>query len=155
VLTIALAGAIAICAQSGDSPPSDAERRQALKSLSRVAPNVRWDINSLVVGDIACDGRSDQVYFGHAGDKIYVGLFRSRDKKPQVLEFRVGSGYQDAICKEPAELAIESLDYDLDYEVKGFQRSNVCKGLVLNDDACDPIHFFWNHSTRQLNWWRN
>jgi hypothetical protein len=81
MLTLALAGAIAICAQSGDGPPSDAQRRQALQSLSKAAPNVRWDINSMVVGDIACDGRSDQVYFGHAGDKIYVGLFRSRDKR--------------------------------------------------------------------------
>jgi len=76
-------------------------------------------------------------------------LFRARNKKPQILEFRVNGGYQDAICQEPAELSLESLDYDLDYEVKGFRKSGICKGLVLSDDACDPIHFFRNE------WWRN
>ena len=108
----------------------------------------------MVVGDIACDHRSDQAYFGRAPGKVYVGLFRARNKKPQILEFGVSGRYQNAICQAPGALAVESLEYELQ-EAEGFQRATVCKGLVLSDDACDPIHLFWNHASQLLNWWRN
>ncbi len=108
----------------------------------------------MVAGDIACDRRFDQAYLGHESGKVYVGLFRARNRKFSILEFGVSGRYQDAVCREPVELAIESLDYELD-QAPGFRRSGVCRGLVLSDDACDPIHLFWNQATRQLNWWRN
>jgi hypothetical protein len=107
-----------------------------------------------VRGDIACDGRTDQAYVGHANGKIYVGLYRARTGKVQVLEFGVDTGHQDAICQDPAKLAIEALDYDLGPEAPGFEKSKVCRGLILSDDVCDPLHFFWNHTTHLLNWWR-
>ena len=116
---------------------------------------MQWDKTSLITGDIACDGRTDQAYVGHAKGKIYVGLYRAQTAKVQILEFRVGGGYQDAICREPGKLAAEALDYDMDSDVEGYQKSKVCKGLILSDDACDALHFFWNHTTHLLNWWRN
>ena len=92
----------------------------ALRALSKTAPKVQWDKASMTVGDITCDGRADTVFFGHSGRKVYVGLFRASTRKVQVLEFRVGAGFQDAICQEPAHLALESLDYEMDSPVDGF-----------------------------------
>jgi hypothetical protein len=25
----------------------------------------------------------------------------------------------------------------------------------LSGGECDPIHIYWNHNTRRLEWWRN
>jgi hypothetical protein len=127
----------------------------ALRALSKTAPRVQWDKASMIVGDITCDGRPDTVFFGHSEGRISVGLFRASTGKAQVLQFRVGAAFQDAICREPAHLGLESLNYEMDSPVEGFQKSDRCKGLILDDDACDPLHFFWNHTTRELNWWRN
>ena len=33
-------------------------------------------------------------------------------QEPEVLDFAIDAGIQEAICQEPAKLAIESLDYD-------------------------------------------
>lgn len=123
--------------------------------LSKAAPDVRWDGASLVTGDVACDGRADQAYVGHANGKIYVGLYRAQTGNVQILEFHVDGGHQDAICREPGRLAVEALDYEMDSDVEGYEKSKVCKGLILSDDRCDALHFFWNHTTGLLNWWRH
>ena len=89
--------------------PSEKRRQPALRILSKAMPNVRWDSQSIVTEDIDCDGRSDQAYLGYEPGNIYVGLVRAADPKPQILEFRIGAGYQDAICTEPAKLGPELL----------------------------------------------
>ena len=154
VYLASLAVTMALGFASDGSQPSAERLRQALRTLARAAPNVHWDGKSMVAGDIACDGRLDPVYLGHSNGRIYVGFVRSANRKPEVLEFGVGPGHQAAICQEPAKLAVERLDYNLD-GAEGFRQSRICKGLVLDDDTCDSIHFFWNHATQHLNWWRN
>lgn len=142
--------------QSGGRQPSAAQRSQALRALSTAAPSVRWDSQSLVSGDIACDGLVDQVYIGHTADRIYIGFFRAATNKPEVLEFRLGGGYQDAVCDATAaKLEPYSLDHNPEPGVKGLQRSRTCNGLSLDDNACDPVNLFWNRTTKHLDWWRN
>ena len=130
------------------------EGLQAQQKLSAAMPAVRWIAKSVVVGDIACDRRADRAYLGRASGKIYVGLVRASTGQPEILEFGIDPSRQDGICALPAKLALESLDYDLN-EVKGFERSRICKGLVLTGGDCDPVHLFWNHVTKRLKWWRN
>ncbi len=151
-----LAVTVVLCCQSCKSHKfTNAERRQmGLQSLSKAAPHVQWDAKSVTSGAIACDGGRDNAYLGRGKGNVYVGLVRTTKDGPEILEFAVDPGRQDAICAEPATLAVESLDYDPEGDVAGFQRSKVCKGLVLNDSQCDPIHIFWNRSTRHLSWWR-
>ena len=142
-------------AQVADRPSANSQQRTALRLLATAAPDVQWDLSSLIRGDIACDGRSDQAYVGHAKSKIYVGLYRARTGKAQILEFHVDGIHQDAICRETAKLTVEALDYDPDLDLRGYEKSKICKGLILSDGACDPLHFFWNHATSMMNWWRN
>jgi hypothetical protein len=156
ILLVGLAGVIAMLGQTGSHPPSPAQRNQALLSLSTAAPDVHWDSRSLVAGDITCNGLIEQVYIGHTADRIYVGLFRAANKSPEILEFRLGGGYQDAVCDPmAAKLETYSLDHDQDHDLKGLRRSRTCKGLSLEDNSCDPINLYWNRTTQHLTWWRN
>jgi hypothetical protein len=154
-LCAGLVGIVALCDRvSAYQKPSSAKLAQtALRTLTKLRPDVHWDSKNLA-GDIACDGRSDQVCLGHSPGKVYVGFVRAADQKPDISEFQVSAGYQDAICEEPAALELESLDYDFD-PAEGFRRSRVCKGLVLSGGECDRIHLFRDHDAKRLKWWRN
>jgi hypothetical protein len=63
----------------------------------------------------------------------------------------------DFTCRGHRELAIENLNYDPKDEIgaalAGFQRSRVCKGLNIADNHKDSFHVYWNHESREFNWW--
>ncbi len=130
-----------------------------LRAVEAYAPDVKWQAISELAADLDCDGRPDHALLGRHSGNVYVGVVLSSERKPQVLGFAVDPGIQNAICAEPAVLSVESLDYDPPEEmgsiaVAGFRRSKRCKGLRLEGGECDSIHFFWNHKTRRLEWWR-
>jgi len=135
--------------------------RTALERLSEARPNVRWDAKSGLRADFDCDGRPDQAFLGRNAGRVYVGVVRAAAQKPEILDFAVDASIQEAICGEPAELVVESLDYD-PMEAVGsidrFQRSRRCRcrcrGLELSGGECDSIHLFWNHASNRLDWWR-
>jgi len=136
---------------------TSAQPLQPIQVLSAAAPDVAWSAGSHLTADFDCDGRADHAFLGRSAGRVYVGLVRDASPEPEVLDFAVDSGVQAAICGEPAELAVESLDYDPTEAVgpiEGFMRSQSCKGLRLSGGECDSVHFFWNHKTRELNWWR-
>ncbi len=136
---------------------TSAQPLQPIQVLSAAAPEVAWSEGSHLPADFDCDGDTDHAFLGHRPGRVYVGLVRAASPKPEILEFAVNPGVQAAICGEPAELAVESLDYDPTEAVgpiEGFRRSQSCKGLQLSGGECDSVHLFWNHKTRQLEWWR-
>ena len=121
--------------------------QSALQQLSEARPEVRWDPKSGVRADFDCDGRPDRAFLGRNDGRVYVGLVRAADQKPEVLDFAVDGRFQEAICAEPAKLVVESLDYDPTDAVgpiDGFRRSTTCQGLELSGGECDSIHLFWN-----------
>jgi hypothetical protein len=128
----------------------------ALQHRSAARPEVRWDAKSGVRADFDCDERPDRAFLGRNAGRVYVGLVRAAGQKPEILEFAVSAAVQEAICAEPAKLAIESLDYDPTEAVgtiDGFRRSRTCKGLRLSGGECDSIHLFWNHASKSLDSW--
>ena len=129
-----------------------------LRAVVAYAPDVKWESISELAADLDCDGRPDRALLGRHSGTIYVGVLLSSKREPQLFGFAVDPGIQNAICAEPAVLTIESLDYDPKEEgvgpIAGFRRSKRCKGLRLEGGECDSIHFFWNHKTRRLEWWR-
>jgi len=136
---------------------AQAQGTPALQALAAFEPEVRWDETSELTADITCDGRPDHALLGRRDGRVYVGLVVSGRPRPEILSFGVGGGIQDAICAEPAVLSVESLDYDpkkAGGRLDGFRRSKRCKGLRLSGGQCDSIHFFWNHRTKELDWWR-
>ena len=137
--------------------PTSVSSPIALGRLYDARPNVRWDSKSGLRADFDCDGRPDQAFLGRNAGRVYVGLIRAAAQRPEILDFAVGASIQEEICGEPAELVIESLDYDPEEAVggiDGFRRSRRCKGLQLRGGECDSIHLFWNHESRSLDWWR-
>lgn len=153
-ITLCVALMVASVAQlraggKSSAPPSK------LKAIRTAAPGVKWD-SAAIAGDFDCDRKTDHAFIGRAEGKVYVGVvFASR--KPQIMQFGVDPQRQAAICGEPADIAAESLDYDpfggLD-ETSGFRRSRHCSGLRLSGGECDPIHIYWDHKLKQLEWWR-
>jgi len=134
-----------------------AQPKDGLQVLATARPEVRWSWATALQADFDCDGQPDQAFLGRAGGRVYVGVVRSGHPNPAVLDFAVSPGVQAAICAEPAVLRIESLDYDPAEAVgaiPGFRQSKTCKGLRLEGGECDSIHFFWNHNTKRLEWWR-
>jgi hypothetical protein len=148
VLIVTIAGVGLVLAQPKDG----------LQVLATTRPEVHWSRATAVQGDFDCDGQPDQAFLGRAGGRVYVGVVRSGHRKPEVLDFAVNPGVQAAICAEPAVLRIESLDYNpaeaVGGAIPGFRKSKTCKGLRLEGGECDSIHFFWNHNTKRLEWWR-
>lgn len=134
-----------------------AQGTPALQALTTFGPDVEWEAASEVTADVDCDGRADQALVGRRDGRIFVGLVVSSKARPEILTFAVGAKIPDAICAEPAVLQVESLDYTPKKSagrIDGFRRSKRCKGLRLSGGACDSIHFFWNHKTGELDWWR-
>jgi hypothetical protein len=118
---------------------------------------VQWDARSGLRADLDCDGRADQAFLGRNAGRVYVGVVRAAAIKPEILDFAVDGGVQEAICAEPAKLVVESLDYDPTDAVgpiDGFRRSRACKGLELSGGECDSVHLFWNHALKRIDWWR-
>lgn len=126
-------------------------------ALQLAAPNVSWDAASRLRADFDCDGRLDLAFLGRADGKVFVGLVRDSAAPPQILQFTVGKNTQDSICAEPAVLSVSSIDFDPTSEIgplPGFRRSAKCPGMRLSGGECDSIHFYWNHATAKLDWWR-
>jgi hypothetical protein len=154
VTALRVAALALIAGASGDAL---AQETPAFQALAAYEPEVRWDASSELSADINCDGRPDQALLGRREGKVYVGLVVSGRARPEILGFGIGGAVQDTICAEPAVLRVESLDYDpkkAGGRLDGFRRSKRCKGLRLSGGQCDSIHFFWNHRTKELDWWR-
>lgn len=153
MLVVAVVVACLVAAGS----PALAQETPAVRTLATYGPDILWQPDSELIGDIDCDGRPDQALLGRRDDRVFVGVIVSSKPRPEILGFTVGGAVHDAICPGPAMLTIESLDYDPKKTIgrlDGFKRSKRCKGLRLSSGRCSSIRFFWNHKTDELDWWR-
>lgn len=109
--------------------------------------------------DLGADAGADTVllYQGRASATVVV-RFADTALKAERFHFTVDPSREGAICRLPVHLERESLDYDIaaatSEQIRGFVRSKSGNGFALVDGACDSIHFFWNHRTKRLQWWR-
>lgn len=128
---------------------------KAKRGLGRAYPRVVWS-GEAAIADFDCDGRKDYAFLGKRGQRVYVGFQLSKKLAIQVLQFGIGPDQQNSICEEPAEIAVEDLDFDPSgaVEVEGLQLSGSCKGLQLIGGECDFFHIYWNHAAKRLDWWR-
>jgi len=114
---------------------------------------------SLVNGDIDCDGKNDIAKTVHTKNKVKVIVELGNGKNSNELIFGLGKSlYQDHLCGNKGSLNSETLEKDLSMMLgknpEGYKPSSSCIGLRLSGGECDSFHIFWNHKTNQLNWWR-
>jgi hypothetical protein len=149
------------------------ERRSIGSSMTRA--NVRFGFAVLFISaaltslaaasatrltlDLNGDGRPDTVLLTQSKSAVDIVIyFGNAAYKPEHFRFPVDSGREDAVCRVPVKLYAESLDYDAASvaggPISGFVRSKASKGFAIVDEACDSIHFFWNHRTKHMDWWR-
>jgi hypothetical protein len=109
--------------------------------------------------DLDGDGKADTVLlYQNRTTATVVVRFANPSEELQHLTFGVDPNRENALCRLPVHLRAESLDYDIadatGEQIPGFVRSKNGKGFALVDGACDSMHFFWNHRTKRLQWWR-
>jgi hypothetical protein len=119
-----------------------------IRAASKYFPSVAWQEKSSVTGDFTCSGHKQTAILGTAGKDVVVAVFLDGlNRKPQELRF-------DIFEAQFAQLATESLDYQLDYELPGFQRSKSCLGLNVADRETDSAHLYWDHNAKRFGMWR-
>ncbi len=138
------------------------DEEEVLQLIAQQSPNTVWNATTLLKADINSDGNMDYAIWGlqdslSALVAVVVSPIGTKSQA-EIAQFKVDRSCQDCICALPAEMEIESMDYDpsetIGTALPGFERSSEAKGLVLSDGMCDSIHFFWDHQANKLSWWR-
>jgi hypothetical protein len=117
------------------------------------------DTVGALVGDIDCDGHLDAISYWVTPESVRVEVrLKGEPRRSKSISFSIGGLSQASLCAAPVKPALESQDFDPKEELgslPGFRRSKVCKGIVLDDEQCDPIHVYWDHDAHALAWWRH
>jgi len=109
--------------------------------------------------DLDADHHLDTVLLTQTRKQIEVKVtYVNRSMPPADFHFAVDPHREDAVCAVPVHLKRETLDYDLSQAlgapVKGFVRSAHLYGFAVVDETCDSLHFYWNHATHRVQYWR-
>jgi hypothetical protein len=144
------------------SPPCYADQKSdAVKALQKAYPKLKWQADSAVIVDINADGIKDVAVLGYAGKTAAVGIcLGSKTKLDQakILEFSRGGQEQRGMCGKTAKLLVEKQSEAPKEAVEefpeGYRICRKCFEIAVDDGLCDPIHIYWNHKTKELDWWR-
>ena len=136
---------------------------QPLEILHQHMPDVAWETASEVRTDLNGDGKLDFAYMGRRDNLFFVSVVlgpvsvKSLPSSVQLFNHTTDDT-QDSVREPNPRLIIETLDYDPTDAIggipEGLQRSRVASGLYLSSGDTDPFHFFWNHLSNALDWWR-
>lgn len=124
------------------------------------ADEIVWLKTPAFVLDIDCDGKEEEVVYGTISNDFIIKITSSLYDKTSSLQFGLGqASRQDAICGLTPEFSKFKSDAiqlkDLFDEVfDGYKSDNMCFDLNISGGECDSINVFFNHKTKELNWWR-
>jgi hypothetical protein len=140
-----------------------AEGVKSLQLLQKASPEVEWQSQSKVTADFNCDGKHDVAYLGKTKANFFVSVILGPITKASLISTTTlrnvtSEDAQDSVREENPSLTTESLDYDtvemFGENPEGFKPSKTCSGLNLSSGETDSFHFYWNHKTNELTWWR-
>ena len=143
-------------------PPCFADQKSgAVSTLQKAHPKIKWQPSSVVIIDINADGVKDVVVLGYAEKTAAVGIVLGSTKKSnqiKILEFARDGQVQRGICGKTAKLLVEKQSEApkeaLEDFPEGYRICKKCFEIAVDDGLCDPIHIYWNHKTKELDWWR-
>lgn len=108
--------------------------------------------------DLDGSGRTATVLlFQHAGAVGVVVRFADRRHPAQRFHFVVDPAREDAVCRLPVRIALESLAVDRAQAASLGANLGVPargQGFQVSDGSCDAIHFYWNARDGRVVWWR-
>jgi hypothetical protein len=111
--------------------------------------------SNIVHGDFDGDGVVDQATLIQHQHHVTLIVRRGSDSVPEKIEFRVDPAAQDAICTLPAKLSTSASSCTpMDEPLPGCSEEPGKIDLSISDDACDPIHLYWNQDEKRMAWWR-
>jgi hypothetical protein len=91
-----------------------------------------------LVVDLDADHHLDTVVLTQTQKQIEVTVTYGDPQYPtETFRFPVNSGLQDAVCAVPVVLKREK-----------------AHGFIISDGKCDSLHFFFNHKTNKIQYWR-
>ncbi len=95
--------------------------------------------------------------FQRAGAVGVVVRFADHRHPAQRFHFVVDPAREDAVCRLPVRIALESLAVDRAQAASlGVNLAVPARGqgFQVSDGTCDAIHFYWNASEGRVVWWR-
>jgi hypothetical protein len=120
-------------------------------AAAKYVGSAEWRSTSEIAGDFTCTGRMGHAILGIDHLEIVIAIFPDAlNEPPKILR-------DSARNAQSAKLTAEGLDYDLKDviggAIPGFQRSEKCQGLVLDDGEKAARHIFWNHDFKEFDSW--
>ena len=133
--------------------------REALKDYFRESPQVYVAGNMLLYYEegnpAACVAPDVFVVKGVAKHERRTYKLWEEDQPPTVV-FEItsrGTRLEDLGTKRALYAMLGVQEYFL-YDPLGEYLRPPLQGFRLEGGECDSIHFFWNHNTKRLEWWR-
>jgi hypothetical protein len=133
----------------------------AVNALKRAFPKYDWQPQTAILIDINGDGFKDVAMLGTSEIFAAVGVSFGHSNghtKTKCFNISRGCGSKCVMCSDNAALRIEKQSDALLAELgkfpQGYRIGNSCFEIVLDDGVCDPIHIYWNHKAKELDWWR-
>jgi hypothetical protein len=133
----------------------------AVNALQKAYPKFHWQPQTAVEIDIDADGIRDTAVLGVAEKAAAVGIFlgsSSKSSRTRLFEFTRGCSSKCVMCDDTARLMVEKQSgapKDVLEELpQGYRICRNCFEITVDDSLCDPIHIYWNHKKKDLDWWR-
>jgi hypothetical protein len=132
-----------------------------VSALQKAYPKFHWQAQTAVSIDIDADSFMDVAVLGVAKDSAAVGISlgsSSKSSRTRLFEFTRGCNSKCVMCADTASLIVEK-QTEAPKEVleelpQGYRICRKCFEITFDDSLCDPIHIYWNHKTKDLDWWR-
>ena len=124
------------------------------------ASQIMWQKDAVHEVDIDCDGIEDLVYMGKIDNDFVIKVSPSSSSIESRLQFGLGqASRQDAICGLNPKFESYASDAEtqkmlFDEVFEGYKSGKQCFDLNISGGECDSITVFYNHNSKQLNWWR-
>ena len=117
-----------------------------------------WRPALSVEADFDRDGQADSAQLGVAPEAVGLRVIVNSRPLP-IIDIPIDGSKQFGICpgSEPGiRLAAQSdaPPNALGESPQGYEVCEDCIEIVVTGGECDPLHFYWDTSTKQLAWWR-
>jgi len=128
-------------------------------SLNGRYAEYHWDATRVIAVDLNRDGAIDRVALGLRKNSVAFLVQLGGIDAPLIEEVPIDGSQQFGICpgddlqislRKQSEAPTEALGEN----PSGYEICPTCFEVVVGGGDCDPLHFYWDVTAKQLGWWR-